>query len=148
MNKQYVILLAVAMVIIFNGCSTDSVRVASPGQVSASGGIEQQVEQRAKARWEKLLAEDWFAAYDYTTPAFKETTPIDVYSVHLRTTNVRWNSADYKGVSCESENICTAIFFVKYMVNEPSRGVQSVPGQTTIDEQWLYIDDQWYHVEE
>ena len=137
----------VGLTVFLTACSAETVSTVDQTDQRGSSA-EQQVEQRAKARWRDLVAEEWFAAYEYTTPAYKETTPIDVYSVHLRTTNVRWKSADFKGVECSSEQVCTTKFLVNYLVVQPSRGVSEVPGRTTVDEQWLKVEGEWYHVEE
>ncbi len=115
---------------------------AKPGADSA----EKIVEQRAKQRWDLILQKQYMAAYEYLTPGYRATTPMDIYSVTLRRSPVRWQSARFRSVQCQSESVCIATFDIEAKVVGQLRGVDSVPLSRQVHDKWLLVDGQWYYV--
>ncbi len=112
----------------------------------AAGSAEKIVEQRAKQRWELILQKQYMDAYQYLTPGYRATTPIDIYSVSLRKSPVRWQSATFRSVQCQSESLCIATFDIDAKVVGQLRGADSMAVSSQVQDEWLLVDGQWYYV--
>lgn len=139
--KKRIILVLFTLGLV-TGCGSENTRPDDK-----PSGPEQQVEQRSKDRWEHLLAKDFFAAYEFSTPGYREVTPVDVHSVRLRSAPVKWNDARFEAVSCSTATKCTVSVMVDYSVGAIIRGVDGYDGQQRIEETWLFLEDNWYYLE-
>lgn len=140
MNRMKPSLVAVlwGMILLLGGCSQQTTR-------PDAGRAEDLVEQRAKARWDLIVQKQYMDAYAYLTPGYRATTPIDVYSVTMRRSAVRWKSAEFKSVECRSESVCIATFDVDATVVGQLRGADRVPISRLVHDEWLLVDGQWYY---
>ena len=103
------------------------------------------LEERAKARWEKLLSGDLAGAYAYLSPGFRSSVSSMDYQRSILMKKVRWTGADYKGSECE-EATCKVKFLVYFSVAGAVPGVKTFDGEQGIEESWLLVDGQWYLV--
>ena len=133
----------VLLAMLMAGCSQQATKPAADSQASSPEAI---VEQRAKQRWELVTQREFMAAYDYLTPGYRATTPIDIYSVSMRRTPVKWQSAQFQSVACKSENVCIATFNVEAVVVGQLRGADIMPVSRQVQDEWLRVDGQWYYV--
>lgn len=117
---------------------------SKPASHSPSGSPEATVERLSTERWNAMVEKRYMDGYNYYTPGYRSTTPADIFSVRLRSTNVRWDAAEFRSVKCLDANRCTAEFNIDYTVLSPARGVDDVSGEQLIEEDWLNIDGQWY----
>lgn len=108
---------------------------------------EETVAQRAQARWDHLIARDFAAAYDYLSPAFRQTRTRDAYAAEMSVRPLSWKSAKVDAVSCpQGELHCDATILIEYQITVPVPSVGSVQGQTRVQERWIESGDGWYHV--
>lgn len=106
---------------------------------------EAAVTERAKARWEALLADDVDAAYKLYSPGFRSGVSRDDLARKLSGQRVRWQEAEFQGIDCE-EDICHPEFRVTYEYRMPVRGVGVVTNSRPITEDWIRQDGRWYYV--
>jgi hypothetical protein len=106
------------------------------------GGLaEGQVRKQANERWNALVATDFSRAYEFSTPGFKSTVPLDAYKARFGRAVV-WVSGEVVDVSCPEAAKCIANVRVEY---KPSVGEKTY-GDTTythINETWLLVDSRW-----
>jgi len=138
-SKPISVACVCAISLLLGACSQQATR-------TAADSAEAIVEQRAKARWNLVLQKQYMDAYQYLTPGYRATTPIDIYSVTMRRSAVRWQAVDFKTVECRSESVCTATFDVDARVVGQLRGADSVPVSKEVQDEWLLVDGQWYYV--
>jgi len=104
---------------------------------------EEQVKQRAEARYEALLAGDAKKAYGFLTPAKREALN---YENYLRTHPQRLNikSAKVLKVACQTPDACQAEVEIEYNYEPGFKGY--VPGQMQMvkPEKWVRVDNQWW----
>ena len=107
------------------------------------------LESSVNSRWQAITEGDMDTAYSYFTPGYKATESLDGFKLRMATAqlNIKWKEGVYKDAICASEDVCevTAIVVYTYMFPKRSLGsVENVP--TQVKEQWLKIDDRWYHL--
>jgi hypothetical protein len=101
------------------------------------------VAQRAKARWDHLIARDLAGAYEYMSPASRATMPLDVYKAKHKVGMYR--SVEVDDVNCEADT-CTAKLSVTY--DHKVRGASKPLNITTpLTEKWIISQGQAWFVD-
>ena len=103
------------------------------------------VGERAAARWQALLSEDFASAYEYLSPGYRSSVSIAQYQRTLLLTKVRWTGAKYIESDCE-ETICNVKISMEFTIYGAVPGVKSFDSRQTIEESWVLINGNWYHV--
>lgn len=101
------------------------------------------IEKRAQARWDALLANDYAAAYGFLSPGYRSTTSVTDFEIDVRSRRVRYQSAEYKGHSCE-ESTCTVQMMVGYRVVRPVQGLPEWKSSSLIEERWILSAGEWW----
>jgi hypothetical protein len=96
------------------------------------------VAQRAKARWDRLIAGDLAGAYQYMSPASKATTPLDVYKAKHKVGMYR--SVKLDDVNCEADT-CTVKLSLTYDFKR-TKGIT-----TPLTEKWIISQGQAWFVD-
>lgn len=98
---------------------------------------EDLVSQRAKARWEALLAGDIDGAYTYLAPSYRAVRDLKQYRATISGA-VQWKAVEVVGVSCKQE-ACTARVRIDFVF-------PAAPGvyKSHYDEQWVVEDGSWW----
>lgn len=125
---------ALAAVLLLAGCALNTPR--SP---------EDAVTERAKARWEAILADDVEAAYSLYSPGYRSAVSQRQLAQKLAAQRVRWQEAEFQEIACE-EDICHPEFKITYEYRMPVRGVGVMSSSRTISEDWIRDDGKWYYV--
>ena len=128
-------ILVVAAVWLIGGCST-----APPGNriadTYAGKSIEDQVKDRATKRWEALIRGDLDGAYVFFSRATRDTYPLELYRVKMKTG--MWREAKVDAVKC-AESVCE----VTVMVNLEHNRLKTII--TPVTERWIVQDGvAWY----
>lgn len=110
-----------------------------------SPDIEQSVEERAQARWDYLVARNPGEAWEFLTPGYRERTSRDHYARLMSGRPVRWQSAEVLGADCEGDR-CEVQARVTYNVPGARHGQDRLILDRTLQEVWVRIDGQWWHV--
>jgi hypothetical protein len=106
---------------------------------------ENQIETRATARWEALLAGDLDGAYQYLSPGYRSSVSSLQYQRSILLQQLKWTSARYLESQCE-ETTCNVRFLVGFTVYAALPGVKSYNGTQSITESWVLADGNWYMV--
>ncbi len=96
---------------------------------------QQQVRERAAARWSALIAGDLAKAYEYLSPGTREVMSLDLYK--KRTRPGMWKKASVDTVSCEQDR-CK----VKIAIEHGYRDMKSI--ETFLEEDWLRDGGKWW----
>lgn len=106
---------------------------------------EEIVQQRAQARWDALISEDYDSAYEYLTEGFRSTQSLNNYRFGIQTQRVSWKSAEVTGVECELE-LCRVSVSIEYSIHQPVPGVTDWNSTRKVFENWIRSDSGWYHL--
>ncbi len=93
---------------------------------------------RALERWDALIKGDLDAAYNYLSPASRETMPLDVYKAKHKTGMYRAVKVD--AVDCEAE-VCTVTLSLTFDYKR-TKGIQM-----PLVEKWLIADGKAWFVD-
>jgi len=98
---------------------------------------EEIVASRAQARLDALVAHDFNKAFEYASPAYRQSNGIAVYTRAYGGVS-RWNKATVSNVTCE-ELRCDVSVQVDYQA-----GRAGFENTRSMDERWIEIDGTWY----
>jgi hypothetical protein len=105
---------------------------------------KQTVEQRAHARWQHLIEDDWNAAYGFLTPGVRDLMSREAYRDTVRLSKVRWKTASVGKVDCPAEDRCRVNVQVGFTLTGVLTGAPSIDSFQPVEETWLRVDGVWY----
>lgn len=104
------------------------------------------VQERAQARWDALVDEEFATAWDYYTPGFRQMAPRDQFAADMDARPVQWNAASVISVECQEEDSkCEVLTEVTYQPSGGPKELQSVEVTRDLREEWLFMDGQWWY---
>ena len=130
--RSVVIGLILLAAMLLSACATTS--SVSPEEI---------VKERAQARWDALLTGDFATAYSYLSPGYRSANTVVDYEIGIRVRKVQYRTAEYQGHSCE-KNLCTVHFKVGYRVARPVPGMDNWESYSTVSEQWIESNGEWW----
>ncbi len=132
---------------LLGACATQTQPGAGPiaGPAASRVAPEEAVQERAAARWQALVERRFSDAYAFLSPGYRELTSINEYVAAMSNRPVRWESADVTKASCEAD-VCKVNVLMTYSLNMPQPGVGRIQSYSGIDEQWLQLDGEWFHL--
>jgi len=98
---------------------------------------EQQVQERAQARWDLLVKGDVKGAYEYSSPGTKAVMSQEQFASSIRTGF--WKAVKVEKVVCESETSCDAQLLVDYEF-------RGSPIRTPSKETWVKEGSTWWYL--
>ena len=102
---------------------------------------EELVAQRAQERLDALMVGNFEKAWEYTTPAFRQSSNISRYaSRYVGVSN--WTNAAVDKVACEEEK-CNVTISVTYQMVRPN-----IENTRPLNEVWITAGGDWYIYEE
>ncbi len=137
MIKTRKVLLLVSAVLLLAGCATGPEPPAP----------EQTLEERAQARWEALIARDYGEAYQYQSPGFRRSNPMDAFARDQGRRPFNFLFAEVQGSECEQDDRCTVTVRVRYQPTSGPAELRRMRPYRNLQETWLRIDDQWWFVQ-
>jgi hypothetical protein len=108
---------------------------------------QEQIKQRAEARWNKMIARDFGATYAYATPAYRATVSLDQHLSRFGSA-MRWY-----GVTVDQVTVAPAgdradvQVTLQYEVQAPVAG-HSAYGIQSLTEHWILSQGDWWLVED
>lgn len=127
----------VVAAIVLAGC-------AAPGP-AADRPPEAVVTERAKARWDALLAGRIDEAETYYAPAHRSGAELDSLRARSGTARVQWRDVEFREIEC-GKSLCRPVFVVRYDYRSPLPRVGTVESATLIEERWIQEGGDWYFV--
>lgn len=104
-------------------------------------------DERAKARWEHLIAGDYAKAWEYFTPGYRETAPVQQYVASIQRRPVQWQKAEVVSSSCEDVR-CEVVVNVTYSLPRASAGLDTVKPTRPVRETWILSEGSWWYTPE
>jgi hypothetical protein len=132
MSNRLKFLVTSVCVLILTGCATSTPKAPD-------------IEERATARWETLLAGDLGGAYEYLSPGYRSSVSSIQYQRSILLKRVQWTGVKYKSSEC-TEFTCDVMFLLDFRVAGAIPGVRSYDGKKDIVETWILSDGMWYLV--
>lgn len=105
------------------------------------------VEVRAEERWDRLVEGDFAAAYGYLSPGYRSSVSSVNYQRRMLLSRVTWKDAQVKDTEC-TEDTCKVRISLDYLLVKPVPGVDRLPRTRDIEEDWILVDGEWFHVPE
>lgn len=137
------------LVMLLAGCAAQGgpeatrATAAAPAATAPAATAEQQVMDRAQARWDAARAGEFEKSFSYTAPSYRAVTDIKIFR-NETSGSQSLISAKVIGVKCESETSCAAKIRLEYYepfnVNKPKPGII----QNHYDEPWIKEDGAWW----
>jgi len=122
------------MILLAGACSVTPVR-------------PQGIEERAQLRWDMVLKGNLEEAYQYLSPGFRSSISLEQYQKSLKSQRVQWTGAEYSKSEC-LESSCKVTILLRFSLIGVLPGVPRFNSQTDIEENWVKVDDKWWHVPE
>ena len=102
---------------------------------------QEQVTQRANARWKIMVAKEIDKAYAYTTPGFRGLVSAESYRGRFGAAVV-WLDAEVARVNCPEATKCDVVIRLEF---KPTLGGRKDDRLSThLDETWILEDRQWW----
>lgn len=101
---------------------------------------EEAVNERARARWEALVAQDWEKAYSFASPAYRSAIDLNGFKLRHSGGAVVWQGVGSVDSKCGGE-VCEVEVDVAFepVVQKGFKGLS-----TTVNEKWLLENGQWW----
>jgi hypothetical protein len=112
---------------------------------AAAPSAENDLKNRAQARWDALLARDYATAYSFYTPGYRSSTTVVDFEIAQRVRRVVWTGAKVEEASC-SGDVCTLDTVTSYQVVRPVPGMTKWDSDSVTPEKWIRTDGQWWYV--
>ena len=100
------------------------------------------VTERAQARWDALKARNFDAAYELVSPASRQVLTKEAF--RRKSGLVMWDAATIKGVSCQTEDVCTVEVEGQYVYR--ARNGATMRNYSTLKENWSRISGRWWYI--
>ena len=121
------------------------VALALAACATTPGGDDEEVIERAQARWDAINGNELEAAYEYYSPGYRSSTSLIDFATEIRLRKVRYVSAEYLDHQCEQSR-CTVRFMVGYRVFAPVPGLLQYDGQQVVEDTWVKTSGQWWYL--
>lgn len=102
---------------------------------------QEQVTERANARWKALVAKNIDGAYAYTTPSFRALVTSDAYRARFGTA-VTWIGAEVVRVNCPDAVKCDVVVRLDFLPLLGAKNGEKI--STHLDETWVPDAGQWW----
>lgn len=102
---------------------------------------QEQVTQRANARWKHMVAKDFDKAYAYTTPGFRGLVSAESYRGRFGAA-VTWLDAEVARVNCPEAAKCDVVVRLEFKPVLGGRSGDTI--STHLDEAWILEDGKWW----
>ena len=126
--------------LVLAGCAATGEPASGPADIIP-------VDIRAEERWDRIVEGDFAAAYEYLSPGYRSSVSAVNYQRRMLLSRVTWQDAEVIGTECENE-ICKVRISLDYLLVKPVPGVDRLPRTQDIEEDWILVDGEWFHVPE
>ena len=130
-------------------CASQGTRPGAVGgdaaTTSSKSSPEEQVKQRAVARWSLLIERRFEEAYALMSPGYRQTMASDLYVKTMKDRPVQWTAVSFLAATCEPE-VCSVRLNVEAKFNMPVMRVGTMEVQDIVTENWVLNDGEWYMV--
>lgn len=136
--------------LMLGACASQGTRPVTAGNDAAGGtriAPEEQVKQRAVARWSLMIERRFDEAYELMSPGYRETMAKDVYVKTMKERPVKWTRVSFQNATCEPE-LCSVKLTIEAEFEMPVMRVGTVEVNDSLSEKWILTNGEWYMVPE
>jgi hypothetical protein len=125
-----------AVAVMLTGCG--------PSETTPHVSPEQQLAERAEARWKALAEGDLQAVYGFESPAYRDVTPLGRYAAQYGSA-VKWHGGEASSIKLGEDGQTARVnVAVDYTSVMPSG--EQYQGRRAINEDWILADGEWWYV--
>ncbi|MGA8277945.1 MAG: hypothetical protein WB784_07095 [Rhodanobacteraceae bacterium] len=103
------------------------------------------VETRAVARWNYLIAHQAEKAYDYLSPGYRATAERGAYAKAMNGRPVQWKKVVFNKKKCDADR-CTVYLVVSYSANISAGLGRPIESVSPLAETWVRVKGKWYYL--
>ena len=104
------------------------------------------VAERAQARWDARVRQDFETAWTFYTPGFRQQLPVEAFAYEMAIRPVKWTAAEFLQVDCpEGAPRCEVQARVSYQAPAGIPGVGTLKSKSVVKEIWLQIEGKWWY---
>ena len=122
--------------------ASDTAAAATDGAPAAPAAFPEDVEGRARVRWELLIAKDAGRAYDLLSPGARSQMTREQYAAAFTQRPVEWVSAKPTGKKCDADT-CTVTVEVRYKAEIPQSSAGEIESTAILQERWIRTGGEW-----
>jgi len=115
------------------------------GCATGPAARDQQVVERAQARWDATIARDIETAYTYYSPGYRSGTSLVDFAIEMSQRRVNYTSAEYVSHECD-EARCTVKFNVGFRVLAAVPGMPVFDSRQMVDDTWILSGGKWWYL--
>lgn len=146
MLKRLRIIGLAGLVVMLGACGQQGGNEQAETEVGAGSlSGEQRVIQRAEGRWQSLIAWDMEKSYSYLSPGTRQRMPLSVYMKKKALAPMQYTGAVVKNTQCENQ-VCTLKVQISYLYQGTVSAAQGQEMSSTITENWIMADGNWFYV--
>lgn len=119
---------------------------ASGGGTPTAAGGKDELQARAVERWNLLIAGKTAEAWDYLSAGVRSSKSREQYASEMANRPVKWEKVRYESKECAKPDACVVRLVLDYSVELPLAAVGRVSSPAAIEERWIALDGNWYHV--
>jgi hypothetical protein len=127
-------LIGLALVLLA-ACSTPAVK--------SDGNAD--VESRAVARWDALIAHHAEDAYDFLSPGYRATITREAYAKAMNNRPVQWKKVAYNRKKCDADR-CKVYLAVTFSANVAAGLGGPIESVNPMSETWIRVKGDWYYL--
>jgi len=105
---------------------------------------EEIVTERAQARWDAIIAEDYQAAWEMHSPGFRQRVSIRDFIRQQADLPFSYDRAVVEEVRCENER-CEVKVLINFTLVAGQRFIRGMRSEQTISEVWILSDSKWWY---
>lgn len=105
-------------------------------------------EERVEDRWAAIIDKDYERAFEYFSPGYKANESVESFQLRREKANINFDyiKAKFASKKCES-SACEVKIKLTYTIDMKRNNMPKIENiETTITEQWVEIDSQWFLV--
>ena len=119
---------------------------ATGGGTRAGAGGKDELQARALERWNLLIEGKTAEAYDFLSAGVRSTKSREQYASEMANRPVKWEKVKYESKECAKPDACVVKLVLDYSVELPLASVGRVSSPAAVEERWIALDGNWYHV--
>ena len=134
-------ILAISLVLFVAACTDSGQDLPDVAEPSL-----EDLERRVEERWQARIAHDWGRAYEYSSPAYREVFPKQLYVRKFSYT------ADWELTGIEVTNydpLAAVASVVVRVMSRPTKLTSAAakalgPMPRALHERWIFVDGEWW----
>ena len=108
-------------------------------------GADQLSARRAEERWQALIAWDQEKAYSYLSPGTRQVISLAAYAKKNAMAPLHYEAVVLKSTQCENQ-VCTLKVQISYLYQGSVSAARGQEMSSTITENWIMADGNWFYV--